>query len=505
MRGYHPPSAGDTIKVNGVDVSEVAKAKIVVADDEESVRWTLKKALERSGYAVYTVSDGKAAVDTAERVSADLVLVDIKMPTLDGLEALSLMRDRHPEAMVIVMTAFGSLQAAVEAMKRGAYDYITKPFDFEELTLLVRRALEVQSLTRELNRLKAQLKDRQELDEIVGTSPEMQGVFKLVGQVADSDATVLIAGESGTGKELVARAIHRNSPRHDGPFVTVNCAAIPKDLLESEMFGHEKGAFTGALTARRGKFELADKGTIFLDEIGEMDPALQTKILRIFEERRFERLGGEVPITTNVRIVAATNRDLQALVARGIFREDLFYRLNVVTIMLPPLRGRREDIPVLITHFLQLYARDGGKEISPEAIKCLLRYQWPGNVRELENVIKRACLLSRTRLILPEHLPESLLAATRPPGAEDVATPGGLTREVRAELRRVGDDKEGQLYEHVLALVERPLLQAALERAGGNQLKAAQLLGINRNTLRKRMKELGISGKRESSGDREAS
>ena len=481
-------------------MSEVAKVKIVVADDEESVRWTLKKALERSGYAVYTVSDGKAAVDTAERVSADLVLMDIKMPTLDGLEALSLMRDRHPEAMVIVMTAFGSLQAAVEAMKRGAYDYITKPFDFEELTLLVRRALEVQSLTRELSRLKAQLKDRQELDEIVGTSPEMQGVFKLVGQVADSDATVLIAGESGTGKELVARAIHKNSPRHDGPFVTVNCAAIPKDLLESELFGHEKGAFTGALTTRRGKFELADGGTIFLDEIGEMDPALQTKILRIFEERRFERLGGEVPITTNVRIVAATNRDLQALVARGIFREDLFYRLNVVTIMLPPLRGRREDIPVLITHFLQLYARDGGKEISSEAIKCLLRYHWPGNVRELENVIKRACLLSRTRLILPEHLPESLQAATRPAGAEDVATPGGLTREVRAELRRVGDDKEGQLYEHVLALVERPLLQAALERAGGNQLRAAQLLGINRNTLRKRMKELGISGKRESSG-----
>jgi two-component system nitrogen regulation response regulator GlnG len=439
-------------------------------------------------------------VDTAERVSADLVLMDIKMPTLDGLEALSLMRDRHPEAMVIVMTAFGSLQAAVEAMKRGAYDYITKPFDFEELTLLVRRALEVQSLTRELNRLKAQLKDRQELDEIVGTSPEMQGVFKLVGQVADSDATVLVEGESGTGKELIARAIHKNSPRHDGPFVTVNCAAIPKDLLESELFGHEKGAFTGALTTRRGKFELADGGTIFLDEIGEMDPALQTKILRIFEERRFERLGGEVPITTNVRIVAATNRDLQALVARGLFREDLFYRLNVVTIMLPPLRGRREDIPVLITHFLQLYARDDGKEISPEAIKCLLRYHWPGNVRELENVIKRACLLSRTRLILPEHLPESLQAATRSAGAEDVATPGGLTREVRAELRRVGDDKEGQLYEHVLALVERPLLQAALERAGGNQLKAAQLLGINRNTLRKRMKELGISGKRGSSG-----
>ncbi len=481
-------------------MAEVARARIVVADDEESVRFTLKKALERSGYNVYTAADGKAAVDTAERVSADLVLMDIKMPTLDGLEALSLLRDRHPGAMVIIMTAFGSLKAAVEAMKRGAYDYITKPFDFEELTLLVRRTLEVQTLTRELNRLKAQLKDRQELDEIVGTSPEMQGVFKLVGQVADSDATVLVEGESGTGKELIARAIHKNSPRCHGPFVTVNCAAIPKDLLESELFGHEKGAFTGALATRRGKFELADGGTVFLDEIGEMEPALQTKILRVFEERRFERIGGEVPITADVRILAATNRDLQALVSRGIFREDLFYRLNVVTISLPPLRERREDIPLLITHFLRLYAGDDHKEICPEAITCLLRYHWPGNVRELENVIKRACLLSRTRLILPEHLPEALQAATRPSGTEDALTPGGLGREVRAELRRIGQEKKGQLYEHVLSLVERPLLQAALERAGGNQLKAAQLLGINRNTLRKRMKELGISGKRESSG-----
>lgn len=480
-------------------MAETTRAKIVVADDEESVRWTLKKALDRSGYAVYTVADGKAAVDTAERVGADLVLMDIKMPTLDGLEALSLLRERHPEAMVIVMTAFGSLRAAVEAMKRGAYDYITKPFDFEELSLLVRRALEVQDLTRELNRLKAKLRDRQELDDIVGTSPEMQAVFKLVGQVSDSDATILVEGESGTGKELIARAIHKNSARRDGPFVTVNCAAIPKDLLESELFGHEKGAFTGALTARRGKFELADGGTIFLDEIGEMDPALQTKILRVFEERRFERLGGEVPITTNVRIVAATNRDLRALVSRGIFREDLFYRLNVVPITLPPLRERREDVPLLVNHFLRLYAGDDRKELSSDAVKCLLLYHWPGNVRELENVIKRACLLSRTRLILAEHLPEALQATTRASGTDDAVTPGGLGREVRAELRRMGMEKEGQLYEHVISLVERPLLEAALERAGGNQLKAAQLLGINRNTLRKRMKELGISGKRDSS------
>ncbi len=489
-------------------MSELTKAKIVVADDEESVRWTLRKALERSGYTVLTVADGRAAVETADRVRADLVLMDIKMPTLDGLQALSLLRERQPDTMVIVMTAFGSLQAAVEAMKRGAYDYITKPFDFEELTLLVRRALEVKTLARELNRLRAQLQDRQELGEIVGTSQGMQMVFKLVGQVSDSDATVLVAGESGTGKELIAQAIHKNGSRRHGPFVTVNCAAIPRDLLESEVFGHEKGAFTSAVTTHRGKLELADGGTIFLDEIGEMDPALQTKILRVFEERRFERLGGETPITADVRIVAATNRDLRSLVARGIFREDLFYRLNVVTITLPPLRERHEDIPLLVDHFLRLYGGADPKEVSPEALKCLLRYNWPGNVRELENVIKRACLLARTRLILPEHFPDALQTAARTAVTEDSAiagTPGGLGREVRAELKRVGGDKDGELYEHILALVERPLLQAVLERVGGNQLQAAQLLGINRNTLRKRMRQLGIFRKRDSSSDRDAS
>jgi DNA-binding NtrC family response regulator len=323
-------------------------------------------------------------------------------------------------------------------------------------------------------------------------------VFKLVGQVADSAATVLIQGESGTGKELLARAIHKNSPRRQGPFITVNCAAIPRDLLESELFGHEKGAFTGAIATRRGKFELADGGTIFLDEIGEMDPALQTKILRVLEERRFERVGGEAPITADVRILAATNRDLKGLVTQARFREDLFYRLNVVAITIPPLRERVEDIPLLVDHFLRLYAGDDQKEISQEALQCLFRYQWPGNVRELENVIKRACLLARTRLILPEHLPEALQAEA---GRAEVSagTPGGLGREVRAELKRLGADKDGKLYEHILALAEGPLLQAVLDRVGGNQLKAAELLGINRNTLRKRLRELGISGKRDPS------
>jgi two-component system nitrogen regulation response regulator GlnG len=487
-------------------MAELVKATIVVADDEESVRWTLKKALEREGYAVLTATDGQKAIEAAEQSQADLILMDIKMPVLDGLQALSRLKEHCPETMVIVMTAFGTLQAAVEAMKRGAYDYITKPFDFEELTLLVRRALEVRTLTQELHRLKAALKERPAFDEIVGESQAMQEVFKLVGQVADSDATVLIQGESGTGKELIAKAIHTNSQRSNRPFVTVNCAAIPKDLLESELFGHERGAFTGAVASRRGKFELADGGIIFLDEIGEMDPALQTKILRVLQERRFERLGGEVPLSADVRILAATNRDLETLVRRGSFREDLFYRLNVVTIKLSPLRERREDIPLLVSHFLRLYTVEEPKEVSRDALKCLMSYHWPGNVRELENAIKRACLLARTRLILPEHLPEAIQGPAPQPGGEVSPPPhGGLGREVRAELKRIGAEQDSHLYEHILSLVERPLIQVVLERAGGNQLKAAELLGINRNTLRKRMKKLGISWKRESSGGRKPS
>jgi two-component system, NtrC family, nitrogen regulation response regulator GlnG len=340
----------------------------------------------------------------------------------------------------------------------------------------------------------------------VGASAAMQAVFKLVGQVADSDATVLVQGESGTGKELLARALHQNSPRRLGPFVTVNCAAIPRDLLESELFGHEKGAFTGAITTRRGKFELADGGTIFLDEIGEMDPALQTKILRVFEERRFERLGGEVPITVDARILAATNRDLRDLVTRGIFREDLFYRLNVVVITLPPLRERPEDVPLLIEHFLRMYAGEDRKELSGEALQSLLRHHWPGNVRELENVIKRACLLARTRLVLPEHFPEPLQAMARSSRAEvSAGTAEGVAREVRAALKRLGSEKDGQLHEHILALVEGPMLQAVLERAGGNQLKAAELLGINRNTLRKRLRQLGLLAPHDPSRDRNPS
>ncbi|MFQ5840347.1 MAG: sigma-54-dependent transcriptional regulator [Candidatus Methylomirabilales bacterium] len=464
--------------------------QIFVVDDDESVRWTLKKALEREDYRVLTLSHGAAAVTEAERHRPDLLLLDVKMPGLGGLETLSLLRDRVPGVMVIVMTAFGTLQTAVEAMKRGAYDYITKPFDFEELCLLVRRALEVQTLTREVALLKAALRDRRDFGQIVGASQGMQELFKLIGQVADSDATILVQGESGTGKELVAKAIHAASPRAEGPFVTINCAAIPKDLLESELFGHEKGAFTGAAALRRGKFELAHHGTIFLDEVGEMDPVLQTKILRVLQEQCFERVGSETTIRADVRIIAAANRDLEVAVARQAFREDLFYRLNVVTIRVPPLRDRPEDIPLLIAHFLSRYARGEGWEVSPEAMRVLTGYPWPGNVRELENAIKRACLLARTRLILPEHLPPVLAAGGT--GGTIGGEGKGLAHEIRQELRRLGEGADGELYDRMLARLERPLMQATLERVGGNQLQAARILGINRNTLRKKLKALGL-------------
>ena len=480
--------------------------RVLIVEDEEVMRELLTKILARQNYRLVQASSGEEALRLFQDDPFDLVLTDLKLAGINGLELLTHVRALDPEAMVIMMTAYASVETAVEAMRRGAYDYITKPFDFEELSLLVRRALEVKTLTQELHRLKAALKDRPAFDEIVGESQAMQEVFKLVGQVADSDATVLIQGESGTGKELIAKAIHTNSQRSNRPFVTVNCAAIPKDLLESELFGHERGAFTGAVASRRGKFELADGGIIFLDEIGEMDPALQTKILRVLQERRFERLGGEVSISADVRILAATHRDLETVVRRGGFREDLFYRLNVVTIKLPPLRERREDLPLLVTHFLRLYATGEPREVSPEALQCLMSYHWPGNVRELENVIKRACLLARTRLILPEHFPETIQGPTSQLGGEVSPSPlGGLGREVRAELKRIGVEQDGHLYEHILSLVERPLIQVVLERAGGNQLKAAKLLGINRNTFRKRMKKLGISWKRASPRGRKPS
>jgi two-component system nitrogen regulation response regulator GlnG len=469
--------------------------RILVVDDEDSVRWALRKALERAGYQVELAGDGPAGLRGAEDASVDLALLDVRLPGRDGLEVLREIRKRRPELPVIMMTAYGTLQVAVEAMKLGAYDYIGKPFDMDEVLLVVEKALEAQALVQEVTRLRQRVERSVDLGGIVGGSPAMQQIFKAVGKVAGTDLTVLLRGESGTGKELIARAVHENSRRKGRPFVPVNCAAIPRELLESELFGHEKGAFTGAVSARRGRFEQADGGTIFLDEIGDMDLSLQTKLLRVLQERRIERLGGEGSIPVDVRIVAATNQDLEAAVATRAFREDLFYRLNVVTIHLPPLRDRREDIPALVSHFLSAFAQEQhavAKVFSPEAMALMLVYGWPGNVRELENVVKRAAALATTSLILPDHLPDGILSApgTQESGARGDAFP---PEWIRAELGRLQGSLDGHLHDHFVACIERPLLELILRRAGGNQVKAAERLGINRNTLRKRIRELGIA------------
>jgi two-component system nitrogen regulation response regulator GlnG len=469
---------------------------VLVVDDEESIRWALSKALEREGYRVVLAADGTAGLARAVEPGIDLVLMDIKMPGSNGLEVLSRIREVRPDVPVVIMTAFGTLQAAVEAMKRGAYDYITKPFDFEELSILVRRVFEVRDLSDQLARVQAGDAQAFDFAGVVGLCPAMQQIFKLVGKMAASDLTVLIKGESGTGKELLARAIHLNSRRLSRPFVAVNCAAIPRDLLESELFGHEKGAFTGASALRRGKFELAEGGTLFLDEIGDMDLGLQSKILRVLQERQFERVGGERSLLADVRVIAATNQDLEAAVARKTFREDLYYRLNVVTITLPPLRERIEDIPFLVGHFLRQFAEEQGEEpksVSPEAMDLMVAYAWPGNVRELENAVKRACVLASRSVILPEHLPATVTRAAPSAAGASSFLERVLSQGIAAELQRLDQQKDGQIYTHFLAALERPLLHLVMARTGGNQVRAAELLGINRNTLRKKLRELGIS------------
>jgi len=469
--------------------------RILVVDDEESVRWALTKALERAGYRVDVAADGPSGFAAAENPDVDLFLLDVRLPGRDGLTVLRDVRKRRPDLPVIMMTAYGTLQVAVEAMKQGAYDYIGKPFDMDEVLLVVGKALEAQALAREVSHLRQLTEERFDLGGIVGGSPAMPPIFKAVGKVAGTELTVLLRGESGTGKELIARAIHENSRRKGRPFVPVNCAAIPRELLESELFGHERGAFTGAVAARRGRFEQADGGTVFLDEVGDMDLSLQTKLLRVLQERRIERLGGEGSVAVDVRIVAATNQDLEKSVMAKTFREDLFYRLNVVTIHLPPLRDRREDIPALVTHFLMAFAREqqaASKMFSPEALELTAAYRWPGNVRELENVVKRAAALTPTSLVLPDQLPDAI--RKRAEGEDSGSTSEGFPVDwMRRELSRLGESRDGALHAYFIACLERPLLTLVLRRTGGNQVKAAELLGINRNTLRKRIKELGVT------------
>jgi two-component system, NtrC family, nitrogen regulation response regulator GlnG len=468
-----------------------ARARILVADDEPSLRWLLERLLRQAGHGVTVVEDGPAALAAAAAETFDLAFLDIRMPGLDGLETLSRLRVASPDTAVIVMTAHGSVRAAVEAMQRGAYDYLAKPFDNDEVLLLVERALSAKALAREVVALRTGIQEVWEFGALVGKSGRMQEVYKTIGRIAGTDVTVLLQGESGTGKEVVARAIHHYSRRAGKPFVPVSCAAIPATLLEAELFGHERGAFTDAHQRRLGKFELASGGTVYLDEVGDLGPELQPKLLRVLQEREVERIGGGEPIPVDVRVVAATNRDLEGLIRDGRFREDLYYRLNVVSLTLPPLRERREDIPFLVDHFLAKYADElGERALAAEALDRLVGYGWPGNVRELENVIQHAMVMATAGVILPDHLP--ITAGAGAPVPREGALEQLIAAQLDACVRGLGSRESANLYELVLNLVERPLLQAVLRETGGNQLRAAALLGINRNTLRKKLRALGL-------------
>lgn len=384
---------------------------VLIVDDERNYLLVLEALLSDEGYQVITADGAKKGLDALQENDLDAVITDMKMPGMDGMEFLEHIRRQQPDIPVIMMTAFGSVEKAVEAMRKGAFDYILKPFKNEELKLTVRKAVDHYCLVRNNRQFARELQGRYQFGNIIGKSAQMQRIFQLIEKVAPTKATVLVTGDSGTGKELIARAIHYNSPRKDLPFISVNCGALPETLLESELFGHEKGAFSGAISQRKGRFELANEGTLFLDEISEMSPPLQVKLLRILQEMEFERVGGSHTLKVDVRVVAASNRNLKEEVANARFRADLFYRLNVVHVFLPPLRERVDDIPLLVNHFLDKYAEDNKQKrisISAEAMKCILDYQWPGNVRELENVIERAVILSDQHEIASKDLPSEV-------------------------------------------------------------------------------------------------
>ena len=455
--------------------------KILVVDDEPNVHYSFRKILGLD-YEIAEARDGKEAVQKVQKVSPDLVLLDVRLPDMDGLKVLSRIRELDPSLPIVIMTAFGTMQTAVEAMKLGAYEYLLKPFDVPVILDVVRKALATGEMVKRT--VSYPLSGEVGEEQIIGNSPEMQEVYKLIGQVAEKDITVLIRGESGTGKELVARAIYQNSLRSRKRFIPVNCAAIPDTLLESELFGYEKGAFTGASERWIGRFEQADKGTIFLDEVGSMSPSTQSKILRVLQDGEFNRLGGKEVIKVDVRVIAATNADLEKAVADGKFREDLYYRLNVISISLPPLRERKEDIPLLVEYFINKYRGDLGKDIrgiTPAGLEALAGYSWPGNVRELENTIKRTIVLARGTIITPEDISILDSEEARPgaPGGRD-----GVATFVESALEKGGSD--------VLRELEKVAIEKALGWSKGNQKKAAEALGISRTTLRAKMKEYDI-------------
>lgn len=464
--------------------------RVLIVDDESDIRWVLNRLLKEKKLDVVEAGDGRRALDLLLNEDFSLALLDINIPEKDGLEVLTELKESGIVTPVIIMTAQSTMQNAIEAMKRGAFDYITKPFDIDEIDLLVDRALEFKGLKREVVSLKERLHERwADETHFVGKSKAVEGLFKTVGRIAPKDVSVILQGESGTGKELLAKLIHMNSSRSNGPFIAVNTAAIPKELMESELFGFVKGAFTGAIETRRGKFELADGGTLFLDEIGDMPIDLQSRLLRAIQEREFYPIGAKEPLRVDVRIVSATNRDLEKEVANKRFREDLYYRLNVVTIKLPPLRARRDDIPVLAEYFLRKFQDEMGVEVrklSPKALETLTSHRWPGNVRELENTLRRAVLLSSNPVLSMEDL--AIHDTIKPrESLEDI-----IYSRLEEFISRIDSTTRQELYDTILPFMERPLLKLVLKKTGGNQVRAAELLGINRNTLRKKIRELGI-------------
>jgi two-component system response regulator PilR (NtrC family) len=459
--------------------------KILIVDDEQSLREVLSIMLKRAGYTVTSASDGEEAIEFIHKEIFDLVITDLRMPKIDGMELLKAVKSVSPETVVLIITAFATADSAVEAMKQGAYDYLTKPFQVDEVQLIIRNALEKRRLTTENMLLKREMASQSSFAQLVGQSDAMQKVFDVVRKVADSKSNVLICGESGTGKELVARAIHYNSARSSHPFVAVNCSAVPETLLESELFGHMKGSFTGAISNKAGLFEIANGGTIFLDEIGDTTPTIQVKLLRVIQEREFRRVGGSQDIKVDVRIVAATNKDLEKAVADGSFREDLYYRLDVIPIRLPPLRMRTGDIPLLVNHFLERFSKEGGKPkpvIGPDAMHVLLGHEWRGNVRELENLIERVVAFSAEGLVTGADVRGWLHRPTTQ--AQQSAMPLDLTDE--------GLDLEG-----LINGIEKDLLLKALERSKWVKKKAARMLRLNTRSFRYRLEKYAIKGGRD--------
>ena len=477
------------------------QGKILITEDEESLRFVLQKALETEGYWVQIATNGATARRLIHENHFDVSLMDIKLPDVDGLELLKELKDKGVDTAMILMTAQNTMRNAIGAMKNGAFDYITKPFDLDEVLVLVKRAMDSRKLTRDFRELKEEVKKRFEPGvNIIGTSSSMQAVYKTIGQVVDTLATILILGESGTGKELVAKTIHYNSPRWNQPFVAINCAAIPRDLLESELFGHEKGAFTGALDRRLGKFELADAGTLFLDEVGDIPLDLQTKLLRVLQDHEYSRVGGRETLKADVRILAATNQDLDKAVKEKRFREDLYFRLKVIPIYLPPLRDRRGDIPMLIGYFIDKINREMGLQISgvsPEAQKLLEEHFWPGNVRELENTLIRAAVLSSGPILFPKDFTLQNKMAATTLEVDQLSLEEIIHHKLEDYFRRTEGVDVDNLYALVIERVERPLIELTLKKTKGNQIRAAQILGINRNTLRKKITDLRIEFKKD--------